>query len=61
MVRAERSGEEVVWARLSVKRELGHTGITDHDEGPRVCDACNEEPRVGSLLNQIWTLPCVQG
>lgn len=61
MVRAERSGEEVVWARLSVRRELGHSGITGHDEGPGVCDACNEETRVGSLHNQIRTPPCVLG
>lgn len=48
MVRAEKPGEEAVWARLSVRRELGHTGITGHhDEGPGVCDACNEKPHQG--------------
>ena len=36
MVRAEKPGEEAVWARLSVRREQGHTGVTGHDEGPGV-------------------------
>ena len=47
MVRAEQPGEEAIWARLSVRRELGRTGITGHDEGPGVCGVCNEKPRQG--------------